>query len=92
MLLQSEAKAEHLGLTDTDIVVNQPNHAKAVEILENTKYKELKEFTVLRMSAFHTSSRFIALIGKQFRDDGLADLLIESELFDICLSKIFQLV
>lgn len=81
MLLQSKAKAEHLGLSDTDVVVDQTIYAKAVEIIENPTYKDLKEFIVLRMGAFHTSCVFITVIGKRFGDAGLKDLLIESELF-----------
>ena len=81
MLLQSKAKAEELGLTKTDVVVDQAIYAKAVEILSNQKYQELKEFIVLRMGAFHIASNFISVIGKRFKDAGLKDLLVETRIF-----------
>jgi len=95
LLLQSKAKAERLGLQDTDVVVDQAIYAKAVEVMENPTHKDLKRFIVLRLGAFHISSTFIAVIGKRFGDAGLKDLLVESDLFgkvfllDICFSLFF---
>ena len=81
MLLQSKAKAEHLGLVETDVIVDQAIYAKAVEILENPAHKDLKDFTVLQMGGFHIAMTFIGVIGKRFKDAALEDLLVESTLF-----------
>ena len=78
ILIQSKEKAIQLGLKETDIVVDQAIYAKAVEIVLNPKYKDLKDFCVLRMGAFHTSMTFLAVIGKRFADGGLRDWIVES--------------
>ena len=52
-----------------------------MEILENSAHKDLKDFTVLRMSGFHIAMTFIGVIGKRFKDAALKDLLVESTLF-----------
>ena len=80
LLVQSKCKAERLGLTETDIVVDQAIYAKAVEILMNPTHIDLKRFIVLRMGAFHTSCIFMAVIGKRFSDAGLRDWIIEANL------------
>lgn len=46
----------------------------------NPVYKELKDFIVLRMGAFHAQCIFIAVIGKRFADAGLRDWIIEGDL------------
>lgn len=81
LLLQSKAKAEYLGLKETDIVVDQAIYAKAVEILQNPAYLDLKKFIVLRMGGFHIECTFISVIGKRFADAGLRELLIEIVFF-----------
>ena len=81
LLLQSKAKAESLGLKETDIVVDQAIYAKAVEILQNPTHADLKKFIVLRMGGFHIACTFISVIGKRFLDAGLRDLMIEADLF-----------
>ncbi|XP_047132181.1 uncharacterized protein LOC124811086 [Hydra vulgaris] len=80
VLLHSKAKAENLGLTETDVVVDQAIYAKAVEILMNPSYIDLKRFIVLRMGVFHISCIFLTVIGKRFSDAGLQDWIIEAEL------------
>ena len=50
------------------------------QVLMNPSHKDLKDFIVLRMGAFHTSCIFIAVIGKRFHDAGLRDWIIESDL------------
>ena len=96
LLLQSKAKAEHLGLDETDIVVDQAIYAKAVEVLQNPAHQDLKKFIVLRMGGFHIECTFIAVIGKRFSDAGLRDLLIETGLFGkkkfVALKYIIKLV
>ncbi|XP_066920335.1 uncharacterized protein [Clytia hemisphaerica] len=80
LLTQSKIKAEKLGLAETDVVLDQAIYAKACEILMNPVYKELKDFIVLRMGAFHAQCIFIAVIGKRFADAGLRDWIIEGDL------------
>ena len=81
MLLQTKEKAEKLGLLETDLVVDQAIYAKAVEILSNPLYLDLKRFIVLRMGAFHITTNFISVIGKRFGDAGIKDILVESNIF-----------
>ena len=61
MLLQSKAKSEHLGLVETDVVVDQAIYVRAAEALENLAHKYLKDFIVLRMSGFQLATTFIAV-------------------------------
>ena len=69
-----------LGLTETDIVLDQAIYAKAVEILMNPIHEELNKFIVLRMGGFHITCIFLGVIGKRFGDGGLRDLIIESNI------------
>lgn len=80
LLSQSKLKAEKLGLTETDVVLDMAIYAKAVEIIINPRYLDLKKFIVLRLGAFHTMCIFIAVIGKRFGGTGLRDVVIESNL------------
>lgn len=61
-------------------VLDMAIYAKAVEILMNPRYIDLKKFIVLRLGGFHTMCIFIAVIGKRFGDAGLRDIIIESNL------------
>ena len=80
LLRQTKAKAEALGLSETDVVADQAIYAKAVEVLMMPQYEALKKFIVLRMGAFHTSCTFLAVIGKRFADAGLRDIILEANL------------
>lgn len=80
LLSQSKLKAEKLGLTETDVVLDMAIYSKAVEILINPRYIDLKRFVVLRVGAFHIMCIFIAVIGKRFGDAVLRDIVIESNL------------
>lgn len=80
LLSQSKLKAEKLGLTETDVVLDMAIYAKAVEIIMNPRYVDLKKFIVLRLGAFHTMCIFIAVIGKRFGDAGLRDIIVELNL------------
>ncbi len=80
LLVQSKEKAEALGLSETDVVMDQAIYAKALEILLMPRNNELKKFIVLRMGAFHTSCIFLSVIGKRFADAGLRDLIVEANL------------
>ena len=85
LLKLSKSKAENLGLSKTDVVLDQAIYTKALGILMKPKYLDLKRFIVLRMGAFHTSCFFIAVIGKTFGDAGLRNWIIEANLAGICL-------
>lgn len=61
MLLQSKAKSEHLGLVETDVVVEQAIYVRTVEALENLAHKYLKDLIVLRISGFQLATTFIAV-------------------------------
>ena len=80
LLSQSKLKAEKLQLAETDVVLDMAIYAKAVKILMNPQYIDLKKFIVLCLGAFHTMCIFIAVIGKRFCDAGLRDIVIESNL------------
>eukprot|EP00794_Sanderia_malayensis_P010526 gene10526-11631_t len=79
-LIQSKLKAEELGLSETDVVFDQAIFAKAVEVVLNPVYIELKKSIVLRMGAFHTALTLLAVIGKRFGDAGLRDWIVEAGL------------
>ena len=63
LLVQTKFKAEKLGLAETDVVLDMAIYSKAVEILMNPKYTDLKRFIVLRLGAFHIMCIYIAVIG-----------------------------
>ncbi len=71
LLIQSKLKAEKLGLTETDVVLDMAIYSKAVEILMNLKYIDQKRIIVLRLGAFHIMCIYIAVIGKLFGNAGL---------------------
>lgn len=81
--MQSKLKAEALGLEETDVVLDQAIYAKAIEILLNPSFADLKSFIVVRMGAFHIICTFLAVIGKRFAHGGLRDLIIESGMLGI---------
>ena len=81
ILLQSKAKAEHLGLVETDVVIDQTISAKAVEVLENSTHKDLKDFIVLRTGGLRIAMTFVGVIDKRFKDSGLKHLLADSTVF-----------
>ena len=78
LLYQSKTKAEKLNLPNADVVVDQAIYAKAVEIMNNPKFSDLKDFVVLRMGAFHIELNFLSVIGKRFGDAGIRDWIIEA--------------
>ena len=49
LLIQSKLKSEKLGLSETDIVVDQAIYAKCVEVLVNPLHVDLKNYIILRM-------------------------------------------
>ena len=81
MLTQVKAKAEALGLTCTNLVLDHSIYAKTLEVLQNPNNADLTELINLRMGGFHACGIFLAVIGKRF---GLADL--HDFIVEACLS------
>ena len=74
---RSIAMADQIGQTDAVVVCDLAIYAKTVEIM-NKKENELGRI-VLRLGAFHFACSFLGIIGKRFRDAGLENILIESD-------------
>ena len=76
VLCQSMNMARLAGLNFTIIVFDQAIYAKAVDLVlqRPTEFKPI----VLHLGGFHISLTFLAVLGKRFKDAGLADVLIES--------------
>ena len=73
--------ADQIGQHDVPVVFNQAIYAKAVEVICQ-RSEELSR-VVKRMEAFHIACTLLAVIGKRFRDAGLEDIIIESEIIGI---------
>eukprot|EP00057_Strongylocentrotus_purpuratus_P028770 XP_011683244.1 PREDICTED: uncharacterized protein LOC105447183 [Strongylocentrotus purpuratus] len=69
--------ADSLKLGSVVVVVDQAIYAKAQSVRWQTPL--FRDRIVLRLGAFHTAMTFLACIGTRFRDAGLEDILIESE-------------
>ena len=90
LLIQSKVKAEKLGLDETDVVLDMAIYSKAVEILMNPKYIDLKRFIVLQLGAFHIMCIYIAVIGKRFGDAGLCDVVESNILGESSVDKMLK--
>ena len=80
VLKQCKKKAEALNLNKTDLFLDHAIYTKAVEIVMNEKFTDLETFINIWMGGFHAASIFLGVIGKEFKDAGLKDLIIESKL------------
>ena len=69
--------ADSLKLDSVVVVVDQTIYAKAQSVRWQTPIFQKR--IVLRLGAFHTAMTILACIGTRFRDAGLEDILIESE-------------
>ena len=78
ILHRSVEIANQLELPSVAVVVDQAIYAKAQTIWWQTPV--FKDRVVLRLGAFHTTMTALACIGKRFRDAGLQDILIESDI------------
>ena len=87
ILLQVKAKAEAIGLDETDLVLDHAIYKPALEVIMDPQNVDLKGFVNLRMGGFHASCIFIAVIGKRFAAAGLQDLCIEAELVGMSTSE-----
>ena len=80
LLSHSKLKAEKLGLTEMDVVLDIAIYAKAVKVMMNSSYIDLKKLIVLCLGGFHTMRIIIAVIGKRLADAGLRDIAIKADL------------
>ena len=76
-LVKSLQMTDQIGQKDVIVVFDYAIYAKSLEIVSQ-KNQEINRI-VLRMGALHTACIFLGIIGAQFADAGLDDLLIESE-------------
>ena len=75
VLKQCKQKAEALNLNEMDLVFDHAIYAKAVEIVMNQKFIDLRTFINIRMGGFHGASIFLGVIVKRFKYTGLKDLI-----------------
>ena len=80
VLKQCKQKAEALNLNEMDLVLDHAIYAKAVEIVMNEKFTNLRTFINIWIGGFHAASIFLGVIGKRFKDAGPKDLVIEARL------------
>uniref|UniRef100_UPI00358DF722 uncharacterized protein n=1 Tax=Myxine glutinosa TaxID=7769 RepID=UPI00358DF722 len=78
ILQRSVQIADKLQLEAVVIVVDQAIYCKAQLI--RWKNAQFMKRLVIRLGAFHTAMSFLGCIGKRFRDGGLQDILVESEI------------
>ena len=77
ILQRSVQIADKLNLETVVLVMDQAIYCKA-QIIRWRNAQFMKRL-VIRLGAFHTAMSFLGCIGKRFRDAGLQDILIESE-------------
>ena len=75
-----KSKSQAIGLHCSDLVLDHAIYSKALEILQNPNYTELKQFLNLRLGGFHVCLNFLAVIGTRFASAGMTDIIIESDL------------
>lgn len=78
ILQRSVEIADKLNLETVVLVMDQAIYSKAQMIRWGNA--QFMERLVIRLGAFHTAMSFLACLGKRFRDAGLQDILIESEI------------
>ena len=81
ILQRSVQIADKLNLETIVVVFDQAIYSKA-QIIRWSNAQFMKRL-VVRLGAFHTAMSFLGCIGKRFRDAGLQDILIESEVVAI---------
>ena len=77
VLKQALKIKESLDLNEIVCVFDQAFYAKAADIV--WKHPDTFQSIVPRLGMFHTICNFQGIIGKRFRDAGLRDLAVESE-------------
>ena len=63
VLYQMKSKSQAIGLHCSDLVLDHAIYSKALEILQNPNYTDLKQFINLRLGGFHVCLNFLAVIG-----------------------------
>ena len=81
LLVRSIKMVDQIGQHDVPVVFDQAIYAKAVEVICQ-RSEELSR-VIKRMGAFHIVCTLLAVIGRRFRDTGLEDIIIESEIIGI---------
>lgn len=87
ILKQAVLLADKLEIDEIACVFDLTIYAKIQEIrwlnpemIVNGKICNLLERTTVRLGEFHQAMSFLGTIGKRFRDGGLLDILVESEI------------
>ena len=62
-LYQVKSQSQAIGLHCSDLVLGQAIYSKALEILQNPNYSDLKQYINLRLGGFHVCLNFLAVIG-----------------------------
>ena len=70
--------ADQIWQHDVPVVFDQAIYAKAVEVICQRSEELIR--VVKRMGTFHIACTLLAVIMKRFRDGGLEDIVIESEI------------
>ena len=78
-LVQSKKIMDTLNLSNIVVVFDQALYEKAIEIL--WKHGDAFKKIILRMGGFNLICTLLAIIGVRFKDAGLVDLCIESDVF-----------
>ena len=80
VLYQVKSKSQAIGLQCSNLVLDHAIYSKALEILQNPNYIDLKQLINLRLGGFHVCLNFLAVIGTRFASAGMTDIIIESDL------------
>ena len=78
LLVQCKKKAQQLNQIETDLVLDHTIYSRAVEVVMEEQHSDLRDFINFRMSGFHATCVFLGVIGKQFGDVGLKDVMVEA--------------
>ena len=78
LLVQCKEKVKQLNLMETDLVLDHAIYSKAVEVVMEELYSDLKYFINFRMGGFHATCVFLGVIGKRFGVEGLKDVMVEA--------------
>ena len=81
LLVRFIKMADQIRQHDVPVVFDREIYAKAVEVICQ-RSEELSR-VVTRIEAFHIACTLLAVIRKRFRDAGLEDVIIESEIIGI---------
>ena len=63
---------------ETDLVFDQAIYSKVLEVVMEEQISDLRDFINLRMGDFHATCVYSGVIGKQFSDAGLKDVMVKA--------------